>query len=496
MMMLPAFSDTLHEFCVESVLPVPPAVGFAWHERHQTFGRLNPPWERVRLLKLPAQLKDDATAVIQVALTGQFSQWLPLWKTWVARHHTYQAGVQFTDTQETGPFATWHHTHSLLANPADASGDTSILQDKMQFQLPLAPVSDWLGGLMMIRLKLMRMFRYRHEITKLDLERHTLAASNGFHHQRILVSGCSGMVGRALIALLVSGGHTVVRLVRHPEAVASTTPEWAGTTALYWQPETGEVPPLETLEGFDACIHLGGANIAETRWNPQVKETLWQSRVKSTQLLAETLAKLQHPPKVFITASGIRALENPSETPSFLKQLATAWEQATHPASSAGIRCVQLRLGVVLGLQGGLLPKLFLPFVFGCGASLGKGTQPMDWVSLEDVLGAIYHCLYTPSLSGGVTVVATEETSNNQFTQAMNDVVFRPNLGFKVPAWVLRLLVGTEFADTVLLNQQALQTQPSQLLASGFTFAFPSLVPALRFHLGVTSPLESLLAIV
>ncbi|MCS6267602.1 MAG: TIGR01777 family protein [Vampirovibrio sp.] len=496
MMMLPAFSKILHEFCVESRLPVPPEVGFAWHERPQTFGRLNAPWESVRLLKLPNKLSDDETAIIQVALTGRFHPWLPLWKTWLARHHNYVAGAQFTDTQETGPFSTWSHTHSLLANETDASGQTSLLQDKMHFQLPLAPLSDWLGGLMVIRLKLMRMFRYRHEITKLDLERHSLAASNGFHHQRILISGASGMVGRALIAFLVSGGHTVVRLVRNQAELDCTTPAWVGTSALYWQPETGETPTLEALEGFDACIHLGGANIAEKRWNPQVKQTLWQSRVQSTQLLAEILAKLAHPPKVFVTASGVRALEAPSANPSFLKQLADAWEQATLPASDAGIRCVQLRLGVVLGLQGGLLAKLVFPFLLGGGVCLDNGKQSVDWVSLEDVLGAVYHCLYSSSLSGGVTVVAPESSTNEDFTKAMHEVLFRPYFGFSVPAWALRLLAGAEFTDAVLLNAERLETAPAQLMNSGFDFAFPALVPALRFHLGVASPLESLLAIV
>jgi uncharacterized protein (TIGR01777 family) len=494
--MLPAFSKTIHELCIESVLPVPPAVGFAWHERPQTFSRLNAPWEMVRLLKLPKTLKECETAIIQVALAGRFHHFLPIWKTWIARHHNYIAGVQFTDTQEKGPFAMWQHTHALLSNPADASGESSVLQDNMQFQLPLAPLSEWAGGLLGIRLKLRRMFRYRHEITRLDLQRHSLAAFQGFHHQRILIAGGSGMVGKALIAFLVSGGHTVVRLVRHQAETEQTTPDWAGTTALYWHPETGEIPPLKELEGFDACIHLGGANIAEKRWTVKRKEVLWESRVQSTQLLAETLAKLTHPPKVFITASGIQALEAPSQQPSFLKQLADAWEQATLPASNAGIRCVQLRLGVVLGLQGGMLSKLVLPFLLGGGVGLGSGKQSFDWVSLEDVLGAIYHCLYTPSLSGGVTVVAPQASTNDEFTKAMMCVLFRPYWGGKVPAWVLRLLLGTEFTNAVLLNTEKMETTPQALQETGFNFVFPELLPALQFHLGVASPLESLVAIV
>lgn len=496
--MLPAFSKTIHEICVESTLPVPPEVAFAWHERPQTFGRLNAPWESVQLLKLPARLKEDETAVIKVALTGRFHRFLPLWKTWVARHHNYIAGVQFTDTQETGPFATWEHTHSLLPNPADASGESSLLQDAMRFQLPLAPLSDWLGGLTVIRLKLRRMFRYRHEITQLDLERHTLAASHGFHHQRILIAGGSGMIGKALIAFLVSGGHTVVRLVRNKAELDCSSPQWVGTSALYWHPQKNEMPPLEALEGFDACIHLGGTNIAEKRWNLEVKNTLWASRVQSTQLLSETLAQLTHPPKVFITASGLSALEDETDNAeaSFLKQLAEAWEQATEPASRAGIRCVQLRIGVVLGLQGGMLAKLILPFLLGGGVQLGSGKQPLHWVSLEDVIGIIAHCLYTPSLSGGITVVAPEPCTNEKFTQAMLEVLFRPNLGIHAPAWMLRLLAGTEFTDAVLLSNALPVAHPTALLDSGFTFAFPTLAPALRFHLGVASPLESLLAIV
>lgn len=496
--MLPAFTKHLHELLVESQLPVPPEAAFAWHERPQVFARLTPPWETVKLLKLPATLGNNETAILQVPLTGRLHPMLPIWKTWVARHHQYQAGVQFTDTQVTGPFAQWTHTHRLLP-VTENNADTCLLQDEMRFQLPLAPVADWMGGLTAIRLKLRRMFRYRHEITKLDLERHALAAENGFHHKRFLLVGASGMVGRALAAFLVSGGHTVVRLVRNRTATEEITPEWAGTTALYWNPATQDLPALEALEGFDVCIHLGGANIAKHRWNAQYKRTVWESRVQTTALLATTLAKLTVPPKVFITASGIRALdeEKDNETPTnFLKELTKAWEQATEPAQLAGIRCVQLRIGVVLGLQGSMLQELYLPFLLGGGIVLGQGHHPLHWVSLEDLLGAIYHSCYTPSLSGGITVIAPESVTQQQFTETLNEVLYRPNLGLHLPKTIAEALFGKEFIDTVLLNMAVpLTVQPTQLLSTGFTFAFPTLLPALRFHTGVSSPLESLIAL-
>jgi hypothetical protein len=341
------------------------------------------------------------------------------------------------------------------------------------------------------------MFRYRHEITQLDLERHTLAARHGFHHKRILLVGASGMVGQALTAFLVSGGHTVVRLVRNDNSANATAPQWAGTTTLQWNPKTGEIPPLEALEGFDVCIHLGGANVATHRWTPQRKQVLWESRVQSTALLATTLAQLVKPPQVFITASGISALEADNHSPTFLKQLADAWEKAAEPAQAVGIRCVQLRLGVVLGLQGGMLQKLCFPFLIGGGIVLGAGHHPLHWVSLEDVLGAIYHSCYTPSLSGGITLIAPQVVNQQQFTVTLNEVLYRPHLGLHLPAKMTQWLFGKEFTDTVLLNTTIPTTvQPTELLNTGFTFAFPTLLPALRFHTGVVSPLESLIALV
>jgi NAD dependent epimerase/dehydratase family enzyme len=143
-----------------------------------------------------------------------------------------------------------------------------------------------------------------------------------------------------------------------------------------------------------------------------------------------------------------------------------------------------------------MLAKMQLPFLLGGAICLGSGQQPLHWVSLEDVVGAITHALYTEKLCGGVTLVAPERCTNEGFTKAMTQVLFRPYWGFKLPAWALRGLAGAEFADDVLLNERVQEALPTELTASGFTFAFPALVPALRFHLGVDSALESLLAII
>lgn len=298
---------------------------------------------------------------------------------------------------------------------------------------------------------------------------------------KVLISGSTGLIGSALIALLTDAGHAVVRLVR-------STPKSDGSE-VHWDPESGRIDSAG-LEGMDAVVHLAGENIGVGRWSGDRKARIFDSRVKGTRLLCESLADLTAPPKVVVSASAIgyygdRDEEILNETSisgfGFLAEVCVEWEIATEPLAETDIRVVNLRTGVVLSLAGGPLEKMLPPFKMGVGGVLGNGRQYMSWVALDDAVGAIHHALITDSLHGPVNNVAPHPVTNREFTKTLGRVLRRPTL-FPLPSFGLRLMFGEEMANELFLAST--RVAPTRLLATGYTFQYPDLEGALRHVLG------------
>ncbi len=293
---------------------------------------------------------------------------------------------------------------------------------------------------------------------------------------KVLISGSRGLIGSALIPVLKKKGHEVTRLVR--------SRPMRKKNKVRWDPANGLLDPAQ-LEGFDAVVHLAGESIAKGRWTVKRKAKIHDSRVQGTKLLCQTLARLKQPPKVLISASAIgyygdrvREVLN-EDSPSgsgFLPVVCREWENATKPASDAGIRVVLLRTGMVLARRGGALPKMALPFSLGLGGKVGTGNQFMSWISLDDMVGTIVHALETDSLAGPVNAVSPHPVTNKQFTLTLGKVLNRPTF-FSVPTPILRLRFG-EMADALLLAST--RVEPARLQASGFAFQHPELEGALR----------------
>ncbi len=293
---------------------------------------------------------------------------------------------------------------------------------------------------------------------------------------KILVSGASGLIGSALVPALVAAGHSVERLVRdRARAVGGD---------LFWNPSTGELDPTG-LEPFDAVVHLAGENIAAGRWTAGQKDRILNSRVQGTRTIAESLAKLSGKTRTLISASAIGFYGNrgdelldESSLPGhdFLAEVCQAWEAATQPAAAAGVRVVNTRFGVVLSAKGGALKKMLLPFRLGLGGKIGSGRQFMSWVVLDDVVGAIAHCLNHASLSGPVNIVAPNPATNLEFTKTLGRVIARPTI-FPMPAFAARLAFG-QMADELLLASQ--RVQPAKLQSAGYAFQYPQLEQGLR----------------
>ena len=294
---------------------------------------------------------------------------------------------------------------------------------------------------------------------------------------KVLISGSSGLVGKDLCAFLIHQGHDVHKLIRDKAKLDDKS--------IYWNPETKELNAIQ-LEGFDAVVHLAGENIAAKRWTKEQKTILRDSRIKSTRLLSEALAKLSHKPKVFISVSAIGFYgDRPNEMlhegamptkGDYLSGLCQDWEAAANVARDSGIRVVHPRFGVILSPKGGAMSKLLIPFQLGLGGIIGSGKQVMSWIALDDVIYALHYLLINDKISGPVNFTSPNSATNAEFTKALGKILSRPTI-FPVPSFAAKLVFG-EMADALLLSST--KAKPGMLLEAGFKFSYPKLEEALR----------------
>ncbi|CAL9273645.1 TIGR01777 family oxidoreductase [Streptomyces sp. CS207] len=291
---------------------------------------------------------------------------------------------------------------------------------------------------------------------------------------RVAVAGASGLIGGALVRSLTADGHEVVRLVRHRPRSADE---------VRWDPEAGRVDTAG-LTGCDAVVNLAGAGVGDRRWTDDYKTRIRSSRVHGTTALAEAVASMEQPPRVFLNGSAIGFYGETGDHPvdeeapageGFLPSVCQEWEAAAAPARHAGVRTVFARTGLVVARGGGAWGRLFPLFRAGLGGRLGDGSQYWSFVSLHDEVAALRHLLDRADLSGPFNLTAPRPVTNREVTVAMGRVLHRPT-PFAVPAPVLRVVLG-EMAGDVLGSARVL---PARLLKSGFRFAFPEIDGAIR----------------
>jgi uncharacterized protein (TIGR01777 family) len=303
--------------------------------------------------------------------------------------------------------------------------------------------------------------------------------------QRVLVSGSTGLIGKALLKQL-SPSHNFVSLVRSAPDGERVTAE----TAVQWRPDNPTQPlanesDLEFLEGCTAAVHLAGANLSSHRWTAAYKKTIRDSRIDSSRALVSILSRLQTPPKVLVCASAIGIYgdrgdevltEDSTHGSGFLPEVCEAWEASPDAAKGLGIRVVHLRFGVVLAPDGGAMAQLLPLFKSALGGRLGDGRQWMSWVTLTDVVRAIAFAISNEQAAGPFNVVTPNPISNGEFTRALAGEVHRP-APWVVPAFALKLAFGQMAEDTLLSSSRVL---PARLQALGFNFLEPSIGPALH----------------
>jgi uncharacterized protein len=442
-----------------SVIDAPIYEVFDWHTRPGAITRLSPPWQPVRVVAETDSLEN-----------GRAELGLPGGLRWVADHEadSYDPPRRFVDSIGTEGLASlpvrlavrWRHTHDF----EELSGERTRVTDRVATPVPARA--------------LRAMFAYRHRQLADDIAAHRRAAAHGLAPVTVAITGSSGLVGSALTAFLSTGGHRVIRLVRHP-AIEPTERQWDPAD-----------PDPALLSGVDAVIHLAGASIAG-RFTDGHRTAIRDSRIGPTRRLAELIANSADGPKVLICASAIgyygydrgdQTLTEDSERgDGFLADVVEEWELATTPAEESGVRVIRVRTGIVQSPSGGIL-RLQLPlFRAGLGGRLGDGHQWLSYIGVDDLVDVYHRGLWDTALSGPVNAVAVEPVRNTDYTRTLAHVLHRPAV-LPVPPLGPRLLLGEQGArELACANQRVL---PARLQQTDHQFRHPDLDQTLRHLLG------------
>ena len=298
---------------------------------------------------------------------------------------------------------------------------------------------------------------------------------------RTLISGASGYIGQALTKRLLERGDEVVHLVRrepNPDAEAEE---------IQWDPTDPESVEPDTIGDIDSVFNFSGATVAK-RWTKTYLGVIAASRIVSTATLVDICRRLESPPRVLITASGVgvygdRGDEQLTEASEpgdgVLAEIAIPWEAATASASEFGVRTATARFGMVLSAYGGALPTLARPFKSGFGGRLGNGRQWTPWIHLDDAVSALLFIADNESLEGAVNVVSPDVVRNRDLSQAIADALGRPNFGW-MPAIVAKIVIGNYIEDLAIKSALVV---PEKLLDANFRFEHRNLRQCLKEEL-------------
>ena len=282
----------------------------------------------------------------------------------------------------------------------------------------------------------------------------------------ILVTGATGFIGSRLVAALGEAGHRVIALVRNPAKAEMLAPPIMLITSLDQLPDD---------ENIDAIVNLAGEPIGNGLWTEEKRRRILDSRINMTSEIVRLIARLARKPAVLVSGSAIGwyglwqdqvLTESAKSHACFSHELCEAWEQAAQPAAAHGVRVVNLRIGLVLGTEGGFITRLLTPFEFGLGGPIGSGKQWMSWIERDDLVRLIAYVIAKDNIEGPVNGTAPIPVTNSRFTEELGRRLRRPAL-FRIPAALLRK-VGGDFAEELLLGGQ--RVLPNKALSSGFVF--------------------------
>lgn len=440
------------EFSVEKL--------FSYHEKKGVVSRLIPPWDQVVVKKEPENIIDaDAEFLVNLIPLLSFH--------WVAKHTEYVKNKQFKDIQITGPFRKWEHTHIFEAIGADRS----FLVDSVEFE-PLFSLFSKIFAEKMILSKLKKTFRYRHAVTKNDID--FINRYPDFGAFVIGVAGSSGLIGSELIPFLRVLGCRLYRIVRNPTDKQDE---------IFFDIKNAELKNIR--EPLDIVINLAGEPIAEGCWTEKKMRSIYESRVVFTKQLISALKKLDTPIKHFINSSAIgfygdskeKLLEDSPKGVGFIPDLCRDWELATE---NQLFKTTILRIGVVLTPKGGAL-KQFIKFIdLNMGATFGGGDHFISWIAMDDLLYSIAHIIYN-RLEGVFNLVAPEPITQKEIVDTISRKLRRLRI-LNLNKKSVELIYGKLGREVLLASSYVI---PKRLLDSGYRFYFPYLDAAIDHLLGL-----------
>ena len=298
--------------------------------------------------------------------------------------------------------------------------------------------------------------------------------------RKVLITGGTGLIGTRLAEMLIDSGYEVALLSREPAKSSHYR-------SFRWDPRAGTIDEA-AVPYADYIVSLAGASVSDGKWTDERKRDIMTSRLGGLALLSRELAKPGHHVQAVISASAVGIYgdageqvvteETPPALPTndFLADVSHQWELAAAPIAALGIRTVIPRIGVVLSTEGGALPQIARPVKLGAGAALGSGRQYMSWIHLDDICRLFIAMLEDPAWEGTYNAVAPYPATNQAFTEVLAEVLHRPLILPKVPAFGLKLAMG-EMSEIVLASQNV---SAAKVLARGFRFEYPQLRGALE----------------
>jgi len=304
----------------------------------------------------------------------------------------------------------------------------------------------------------------------------------------ILLTGGTGLVGRALSSALLEKKHNVIILTRSTKQMAISPQPKNGIQWAQWNVEAQTIDK-DAVAKADYIIHLAGAGVADKRWTKKRKQEIVDSRVKSGALLVTALSEIENNVKAVITASAIGwygadpvipnpipFLEDAPADTAFLGDTCRQWEQSIEPVTQLKKRVVKLRIGIVLSKDGGALKEFIKPLQFGVAAILGNGKQMISWIHIDDLVNMFMAAIENENMNGVYNAVAPKPVSNKELTLELARSRKKFFIPFYVPSLILKLMLG-EMSIEILKSATVSSIKIQQ---AGFNFKFPDIKSALK----------------